>query len=85
MFFPSSINVYLLCPRELSSVARFEVRPLPKCIFVITSMMSNGVLPQKIQGGYVGISLDVIWFESATNSKEDIEATQRALDFTLGW
>ncbi|KAL5100953.1 hypothetical protein RYX36_005280 [Vicia faba] len=40
---------------------------------------------QKIQGGSVGISLDVIWFESATNSKEDIEATQRGLDFTLGW
>jgi hypothetical protein len=30
--------------------------------------MSNGVLPQKIQGGSVGISLDVIWFESGTNS-----------------
>ncbi|TKY69595.1 Beta-glucosidase 40 [Spatholobus suberectus] len=40
---------------------------------------------KKLQGGSIGISLDVIWFESATNSKEDIEATQRALDFQLGW
>lgn len=48
-------------------------------------MLSNGVFPQKIQGGSIGISLDVIWFEPATNSKEDIEARQRALDFQFGW
>ncbi|XP_020206710.1 beta-glucosidase 40 [Cajanus cajan] len=40
---------------------------------------------KKIQGGSIGISLDVIWFESATNLEEDIQATQRALDFQLGW
>uniref|UniRef100_A0A7N0UDD7 Beta-glucosidase n=1 Tax=Kalanchoe fedtschenkoi TaxID=63787 RepID=A0A7N0UDD7_KALFE len=37
------------------------------------------------QGGSVGISFDVIWFEPATNSTKDIEATQRAQDFQLGW
>ncbi|XP_052172713.1 beta-glucosidase 40 [Diospyros lotus] len=37
------------------------------------------------QLGSVGISFDVIWFESATNSTDDIEATQRAQDFQLGW
>ncbi|KAL7181508.1 hypothetical protein ACSBR1_040409 [Camellia fascicularis] len=37
------------------------------------------------QRGSVGISFDVIWFEPATNSTDDIEATQRAQDFQLGW
>ncbi|XP_042487257.1 beta-glucosidase 40-like isoform X2 [Macadamia integrifolia] len=37
------------------------------------------------QHGSLGISFDVIWFEPMTNSNEDIEATQRAQDFQLGW
>ncbi|KAG5522451.1 hypothetical protein RHGRI_034586 [Rhododendron griersonianum] len=37
------------------------------------------------QHGSLGISLNVIWYEPATNSTEDIEATQRAQDFQLGW
>ncbi|CAK7326181.1 unnamed protein product, partial [Dovyalis caffra] len=37
------------------------------------------------QGGSLGISLDVIWFEPATNTTNDTEAAQRAQDFQLGW
>ncbi|KAK3222884.1 hypothetical protein Dsin_009909 [Dipteronia sinensis] len=37
------------------------------------------------QHGSVGIAYDVIWFVPASNSTEDIEATQRAQDFQLGW
>nr|BAO04176.1 hypothetical protein [Delphinium grandiflorum] len=37
------------------------------------------------QKGSLGIAFDVMWFEPATNSTEDIEATQRAQDFQLGW
>ncbi|KAF2294992.1 hypothetical protein GH714_030007 [Hevea brasiliensis] len=37
------------------------------------------------QGGSLGVSFDVMWFEPATNSTYDIEATQRAQDFQLGW
>ncbi|WCJ22135.1 beta glucosidase 40 [Euphorbia peplus] len=37
------------------------------------------------QRGLVGISLDVMWFTPLTNKTSDIEATQRAQDFQLGW
>ncbi|XP_071722533.1 beta-glucosidase 40-like [Rutidosis leptorrhynchoides] len=37
------------------------------------------------QNGSIAITLDVMWFESNTSSIVDIEATQRAQDFQLGW
>ncbi|KAL5553666.1 hypothetical protein UlMin_041067 [Ulmus minor] len=37
------------------------------------------------QKGSVGIAFDVIWFEPYSNSTEDMEATQRAQEFQLGW
>ncbi|XP_057531057.1 beta-glucosidase 40 [Amaranthus tricolor] len=40
---------------------------------------------QKKQGGSIGASFDVMWYEPATNTTGDIEATQRSQDFQLGW
>ncbi|URE08981.1 beta-glucosidase [Musa troglodytarum] len=40
---------------------------------------------QKTQQGSIGMAFDVMWFEPMTDSPEDIDATQRAMDFQLGW
>ncbi|KAK7362436.1 hypothetical protein VNO77_04548 [Canavalia gladiata] len=40
---------------------------------------------KKTQGGSLGIAFDVIWYEPEKNTKEDIDAAQRAQDFQLGW
>ncbi|XP_009624454.2 beta-glucosidase 18 [Nicotiana tomentosiformis] len=40
---------------------------------------------QKRQGGMVGISLDIQWYEPYSNSSEDIAATQRARSFYVNW
>uniref|UniRef100_A0ACD5UZL4 Uncharacterized protein n=1 Tax=Avena sativa TaxID=4498 RepID=A0ACD5UZL4_AVESA len=37
------------------------------------------------QNGELGISLDVIWYEPISNSTADVEATNRAQEFQLGW
>ncbi|WVZ24142.1 hypothetical protein V8G54_002686 [Vigna mungo] len=37
------------------------------------------------QKGSLGIAFDVIWYEPATNTQEDIDAAQRAQEFQLGW
>ncbi|KAK9116520.1 hypothetical protein Sjap_015467 [Stephania japonica] len=37
------------------------------------------------QQGSLGIAFDVMWYEPASNSSEDVAATQRAQDFQFGW
>ncbi|XP_074278118.1 beta-glucosidase 40-like [Silene latifolia] len=37
------------------------------------------------QGGSIGAAFDVIWYEPDTNTTKNVEATQRAMDFQLGW
>ncbi|KAL9994450.1 putative beta-glucosidase [Helianthus debilis subsp. tardiflorus] len=37
------------------------------------------------QNGRIGIAFNVMWYVPGTNKTEDIEATQRAQDFQLGW
>ncbi|XP_077212364.1 beta-glucosidase 31-like [Tasmannia lanceolata] len=40
---------------------------------------------QEKQNGYIGITILGFWFEPLTDSSEDIAATQRWIDFHLGW
>ncbi|KAG5517682.1 hypothetical protein RHGRI_038163 [Rhododendron griersonianum] len=40
---------------------------------------------QACQKGKIGISNVIVWTEPYTDSKADIDATERALDFMLGW
>lgn len=40
---------------------------------------------QAHQGGKIGMTNVTQWFEPLTDTKDDIEAASRALDFMLGW
>ncbi|XP_031091915.1 beta-glucosidase 40-like [Ipomoea triloba] len=40
---------------------------------------------QAEQGGKIAIVVESFWYEPLTNSHEDIEAKQRAIDYYLGW
>lgn len=43
------------------------------------------ILVQATQHGFVGINIYAPWFVPKTNAKEDVIATQRAIDFYIGW
>ncbi|XXG54092.1 hypothetical protein AAC387_Pa03g2060 [Persea americana] len=40
---------------------------------------------QARQKGEIGININCVWFVPYTNSTADVKATQRALDFYIGW
>lgn len=40
---------------------------------------------QTTQHGFVGINIYAPWFVPKTNATEDVMATQRAIDFYIGW
>lgn len=43
------------------------------------------VVVQEIQKGEIGIALNSHWFVPAYETKQDIKAKLRALDFMFGW
>lgn len=40
---------------------------------------------QEKQNGFVGLGIYAFWYVPLTDSEEDINATQRAYDFLIGW
>lgn len=45
----------------------------------------TGTLMQDKQHGFIGLSIYAWWLAPLTDTKEDAIATQRAIDFHVGW
>ncbi|XP_043724405.1 beta-glucosidase 40-like isoform X1 [Telopea speciosissima] len=79
-----SILFHLYCPAGNSATEPYIVAHNVLLAHANVANIYRQRYKQK-QNGSVGISLDVIWFVPMKNTSEDIEATQRAQDFQLGW
>ncbi|XP_058194871.1 beta-glucosidase 40-like isoform X2 [Rhododendron vialii] len=79
-----SILLHLLCKAGNSATEPYIVGHNLLLAHATVADIYKTKYKQK-QHGSLSISFNVIWYEPATNSIEDIEATQRAQDFQLGW
>ncbi|KAF4360070.1 hypothetical protein G4B88_000694 [Cannabis sativa] len=79
-----SIILHLFCRAGNSATEPYIIahNVLLSHATVVDIYMKNYKSKQK---GSIGISLDVMWYEPASNSTTDVEATNRAQDFQLGW
>ncbi|KAM7250137.1 hypothetical protein ACFE04_022020 [Oxalis oulophora] len=79
-----SIILHLFCPAGNSATEPYTVGHNVLLSHATVADIYRRKYKQK-QHGSLGIAFDVIWYEPASNSEEDIAATQRAQDFQLGW
>ncbi|KAH9330163.1 hypothetical protein KI387_002271, partial [Taxus chinensis] len=78
-----SIIIHLFCTAENSTTEPYLVGNH----VLISHVKAFDIYGNKFKGKQserIGIGLDVMWYEHASNSLEDIAATQRPQDFQFG-
>ncbi|KAJ8760984.1 hypothetical protein K2173_022022 [Erythroxylum novogranatense] len=81
---PGRCSIRLMCSEGNSATEPYIVAHHAILSYATVSDIYRKKYKAK-QGGILGVSFDVIWYEPATNSTEDIEAAKRAQEFQLGW
>ncbi|XP_064987609.1 LOW QUALITY PROTEIN: uncharacterized protein LOC135587008 [Musa acuminata AAA Group] len=65
--------------------SKYQVSHLPFSLCVPPFDYINVDFIQAEQNGFIGINVYTFWYYPLTNSSADIEATQRMLEFYVGW